>query len=108
MISFFIERPVFASSLAIIMVLAGAICLNLLPVSQFPQITPPQILVKATYPGASSQTVAATVTTPLEQQLNGVQGMIYMSSVSANDGTSTITLTFDVGGNGVAGEELIG
>src|SRR5437588_9642238 len=97
MINFFIERPIFASALAIIMVIAGAICLPLLPVSQFPQITPPQIIVKATYPGASSQIVADTVTTPLEQQLNGVQGMIYMSSVSANDGTSTITLTFDVG-----------
>src|SRR5712691_9461915 len=97
MINFFIERPIFASALAIIMVLAGAICLGLLPVSQFPQITPPQIIVKATYPGASAQTVGDTVTTPLEQQLNGVQGMIYMSSVSANDGTSTITLTFEVG-----------
>ena len=63
MINFFIERPVFASALAIIMVLAGAICLGLLPVSQFPQITPPQIIVKATYPGASAQTVGDTVTT---------------------------------------------
>src|SRR5712691_6754580 len=97
MINFFIERPIFASALAIIMVLAGAICLGLLPVSQFPQITPPQIIVKATYPGASAQTVGDTVTTPLEQQINGVPGMIYMSSVSANDGTSTITLTFEVG-----------
>ena len=79
------------------MVLAGGVCLGLLPVSQFPQITPPQVLVKATYPGASAQVVADTVTTPLEQQLNGVQGMIYMSSVSANDGTSTTTLTFEVG-----------
>src|SRR5437588_11562850 len=97
MINFFIERPIFASALAIIMVIAGAICLPLLPVSQFPQITPPQIIVKATYPGASAQIVGDTVTTPLEQQLNGVQGMVYMSSVSANDGTSTITITFDVG-----------
>jgi multidrug efflux pump subunit AcrB len=97
MVSFFIERPVFASTVAIIMVLAGLICLRLLPVSQFPEITPPQIIVKATYPGASAQVVADTVTTPLEQQINGVQGMIYMSSVSANDGTSTITITFEVG-----------
>src|SRR6202045_1910666 len=97
MISFFIERPVFASALAIIMVLAGGVCLGLLPVSQFPQITPPQVLVKATYPGASAQVVADTVTTPLEQQLNGVPGMIYMSSTSANDGSSNISVSFDVG-----------
>jgi hydrophobe/amphiphile efflux-1 (HAE1) family protein len=97
MIRFFIERPVFASTVAIVMVLAGLICLRVLPISQFPEITPPQIVVKATYPGASAQVVADTVTTPLEQQINGVQGMIYMSSVSANDGTSTITVTFDVG-----------
>jgi hydrophobe/amphiphile efflux-1 (HAE1) family protein len=97
MVNFFIERPVFASTVAIIMVLAGLICLRLLPVSQFPEITPPQIVVKATYPGASAQVVAETVTTPLEQQINGAPGMIYMSSVSANDGTATITITFDVG-----------
>src|SRR6201987_943735 len=97
MINFLIQRPVFASTVAIIMVLAGLICLRLLPVSQFPEITPPQIVVKATYPGASAQVVAETVTTPLEQQINGAPGMIYMSSVSANDGTATITITFDVG-----------
>jgi hydrophobe/amphiphile efflux-1 (HAE1) family protein len=97
MVKFFIERPVFASTVAIVMVLAGLICMRVLPISQFPEITPPQIVVKATYPGASAQVVADTVTTPLEQQINGVPGMIYMSSVSANDGTSTITVTFDVG-----------
>jgi hydrophobe/amphiphile efflux-1 (HAE1) family protein len=97
MVKFFIERPVFASSIAIIMVLAGLICWAILPVAQFPEITPPQVIVTSTYPGASAQVVADTVTTPLEQQINGVQGMAYMSSVSANDGTSTITITFDVG-----------
>src|SRR5882757_853310 len=80
MVSFFIHRPIFASSIAVIMVLAGAICYFLLPVSQFPDITPPQVVVSATYPGASAQVVADTVTTPLEQQINGVQGMTYMSS----------------------------
>ncbi|HEX3442241.1 MAG TPA: multidrug efflux RND transporter permease subunit [Pseudolabrys sp.] len=97
MISFFTERPVFASSIAVIMVLAGSICYFLLPVSQFPDITPPQVVVSAVYPGASAQVVADTVTTPLEQQINGVQGMTYMSSSSSNDGSSTITVTFDVG-----------
>jgi hydrophobe/amphiphile efflux-1 (HAE1) family protein len=97
MVKFFIERPVFASSIAIIMVLAGLICWAILPVAQFPDITPPQVIVTSTYPGASAQVVADTVTTPLEQQINGVPGMAYMSSVSANDGTSIITVTFDVG-----------
>jgi hydrophobe/amphiphile efflux-1 (HAE1) family protein len=97
MISFFTERPVFASAIAIIMVLAGSICYFLLPVSQFPDITPPQVVVSAVYPGASAQVVADTVTTPLEQQINGVAGMTYMSSSSSNDGSATITVTFDVG-----------
>ena len=97
MVSFFIHRPIFASSIAVIMTLAGAICYFLLPVSQFPDITPPQVVVSAAYPGASAQVVADTVTTPLEQQINGVQGMTYMSSSSSNDGSSTITITFDVG-----------
>ena len=97
MVNFFIQRPIFASAIAIIMVLAGAICYFLLPVSQFPDITPPQVVVSAIYPGASAQVVADTVTTPLEQQINGVQGMTYMSSSSSNDGSSTITVTFDVG-----------
>jgi hydrophobe/amphiphile efflux-1 (HAE1) family protein len=97
MVSFFIHRPVFASVIAVIMVLTGLIAYSLLPVAQFPNITPPQVVVTTTYPGASSQVVASTVTTPLEQQINGVPGMAYMSSVSANDGSSTITITFDVG-----------
>jgi HAE1 family hydrophobic/amphiphilic exporter-1 len=97
MVDFFIERPVFASSIAIIMVLAGLIAWFNLPVERFPQITPPQVLAKSTYTGASAQVVADTVTTPLEAQINGVEGMSYISSVSANDGSSTITVTFDVG-----------
>ncbi|MDI1347591.1 MAG: multidrug efflux RND transporter permease subunit [Pseudolabrys sp.] len=97
MINFFITRPIFASTLAVIMVLAGSICYFLLPVSQFPDITPPQVVVSAVYPGASAQVVADTVTTPLEQQINGVQGMTYMSSSSSNDGSATITVTFEVG-----------
>ena len=97
MVNYFIQRPIFASAIAIVMVLAGAICYFLLPVSQFPNITPPQVVVSANYPGASAQVVADTVTTPLEQQINGVEGMTYMSSASSNDGSSTITVTFDVG-----------
>ncbi len=97
MVNFFIKRPIFASSVAIIMVLTGIISFKLLPVSQFPDITPPQVTVSANYPGASAQVVADTVTTPLEQQISGVPGMAYMSSTSSNDGSSTITITFNVG-----------
>jgi HAE1 family hydrophobic/amphiphilic exporter-1 len=97
MVNFFIDRPIFSSAIAIIMVLAGLIAYQLLPVAQFPEITPPQVVVTATYPGASAQTVADTVTTPVEQQINGVPGLIYMSSVSASDGSATITISFDVG-----------
>src|ERR1700685_2691945 len=97
MVGFFIQRPIFASAIAAILVLAGAICYTLLPVSQFPNITPPQVVVSANYPGASAQVVADTVTTPLEQQINGVEGLPYMPSASANDGSSTITVTFEVG-----------
>src|SRR4051812_45817756 len=79
------------------MVMAGAICYFLLPVSQFPDITPPQVVVSAFYPGASAQVVADTVTTPLEQQINGVEGMTYLSSSSSNDGSANITVTFKVG-----------
>jgi HAE1 family hydrophobic/amphiphilic exporter-1 len=97
MVDFFITRPIFASVVAFVMLLAGIVGYVLLPVAQFPEIAPPQVVVTATYAGASAQTVADTVTTPIEQQINGVQGMAYMSSVSANDGTSTITITFNVG-----------
>ncbi len=97
MVNFFIHRPIFAASIAILMVLAGAIAFQFLPVAQLPEVTPPQVVVTATYPGASSEVVANTVTTPLEEQINGVKGMAYMSSVSANDGSSNITITFNVG-----------
>jgi hydrophobe/amphiphile efflux-1 (HAE1) family protein len=97
MVNFFIERPIFASAIAIIMVLAGLIAYLNLPVAQFPQITPPQVIVQSTYTGASAQSVADAVTTPLETQINGTQGAMYLSSVSANDGTSSITITFNIG-----------
>lgn len=97
MVNFFIHRPIFAAAIAVIMVLAGGISGVLLPISQFPEIAPPQVVVTASYPGASGQVVADTVTTPLEQQINGVSGMTYMASTSSNDGSSTITITFEVG-----------
>jgi multidrug efflux pump len=94
---FFINRPIFASVLSIIVVLAGSIGGCTLPISQYPEITPPTVEVSAVYPGANAQVVADTVAAPIEQQVNGVEGMMYMSSQSANDGTYTLTVTFKPG-----------
>ncbi len=94
---FFINRPIFATVLAILMVLAGVVSLEVLPVAQFPDITPPTVQVSAVYPGASAETVARTVGTVIEEQVNGVDGMIYMSSTSSSSGAYTLTVTFEVG-----------
>src|SRR5499427_329144 len=95
--AFFIERPIFANVIALITVIIGALCLYILPVAQYPEIVPPTIQVSSFYPGASAEVVAATVGVPLEQAINGVEGSIYMSSVSSSDGSYTLTVTFDVG-----------
>ena len=94
---FFINRPIFATVLAILMVLAGVVSLEVLPVAQFPDITPPTVQVSAVYPGASAETVARTVGTVIEEQVNGVDGMIYMSSTSSSSGAYTLTVTIEVG-----------
>jgi hydrophobe/amphiphile efflux-1 (HAE1) family protein len=96
---FFIERPIFASVLSMLIVLAGAITAFLLPVAQYPDVVPPTVVVTAFYPGANAQTVAETVATPIEQQVNGVSGMLYMSSQSTNGGLMTLTITFALGTN---------
>jgi HAE1 family hydrophobic/amphiphilic exporter-1 len=94
---FFIERPVLSNVIAIIIVLIGAVALYQLPVSQYPEITPPIVQVQTRYPGASARIIADTVANPIEEQVNGVEGMIYMQSTSAADGTYTLNVTFDVG-----------
>src|SRR6516165_4622662 len=94
---FFIDRPVLAWVLSLVIVLMGLIALGLLPIAQYPPITPPTVRVTAFYPGANAQVVADTVAAPIEQQVNGVQGMLYMSSQSGNDGSYTLTVTFDIG-----------
>jgi len=94
---FFIERPIFASVLAIIIVLAGVIAGVNLPVSQYPEISPPTVTISTSYPGASADTIASTVAAPIEEQLSGAEGMIYFSSNASSDGTVTITATFEVG-----------
>jgi hydrophobic/amphiphilic exporter-1 (mainly G- bacteria), HAE1 family len=95
-IDFFLRRPIFAAVCSIIILLAGAVTIPTLPISQFPHVAPPVVTVTATYTGASAEAVEDSVTTPLEQAINGVQGLRYMSSQSSNDGTSTITCTFDL------------
>ena len=96
---FFIERPVFAAVLSIVTVIVGAIAIFTLPIAQYPEIAPPTVTVSASYPGANAQTVAETVATPIEEQINGVEGMIYMSSQSTNDGNLHLTITFKLGTN---------
>ncbi|HUR35109.1 MAG TPA: efflux RND transporter permease subunit, partial [Vicinamibacterales bacterium] len=93
---FFIRRPIVAIVIAIVTVLGGLVSLNGLPVAQFPAIVPPQITVTAQYPGADAVTIEQSVATPLEQQMNGVDDMIYMQSTNANDGTMALTVSFDV------------
>src|SRR5262249_15954769 len=94
---FFINRPIFASVLSIVITLGGGIALFTLPIAQYPDITPPTVEVSASYPGANAQVVADTVAAPIEQQVNGVEGMLYMSSQCTNDGTYTLTVTFKNG-----------
>jgi len=95
-VNFFIRRPVFASVCAILIVLLGGVAIGTLPIAQYPELAPPQVTVQSNYVGASARIVESAVTTPIEQQVNGAEGMRYMSSTSGNDGTSIITVTFDV------------
>jgi hydrophobic/amphiphilic exporter-1 (mainly G- bacteria), HAE1 family len=95
-VNFFIQRPVFASVCALLIVLAGAAVIPTLPIAQFPNLAPPQVAVTSVYIGASAQTVESAVTIPIEQQINGAEGMKYVTSTSGNDGTSTVTATFDL------------
>jgi len=96
MVDFFIHRPVFSTVCALLIILAGATVIPTLPISQFPNLAPPQVTVTSVYVGASAQTVESAVTTPLEQQINGAEGMKYITSSSSNDGLSQITATFDL------------
>src|SRR4051794_9642582 len=96
---FFVDRPIFASVLSILLVLVGYVSYTRLPVAQYPEIAPPTIVVRASYPGANAETVAATVANPVESEINGVEDMLYMSSYSTSDGNMQLTITFKPGTN---------
>ena len=97
--NFFIDRPIFATVLSIVIVILGAVTFFQLPIAQYPEVAPPVVQVSAIYPGANAKTVAETVATPIEQEVNGVERMLYMSSRCTNDGQMYLDVTFEVGTN---------
>src|SRR6476661_4058487 len=97
MTAFFVRRPIVAMVISLVLVIAGLVTLGALPISQFPDITPPQVQVSAIFTGADAVTVEQSVATPIEQQMNGVDKMIYMQSINGSDGSFTLNVSFEVG-----------
>src|ERR1700742_1375878 len=104
---FFIDRPIFAGVISVIIFLTGLIAMTQLPISEYPEIVPPSVVVTAQFPGANPQTIAETVATPLEEQINGTENMLYMSSSAASDGTLTLTVTFKLGTDPNLAQQLV-
>src|ERR1700720_1976455 len=104
---FFIDRPIFAGVISVLIFLAGLIAMTQLPISEYPEVVPPSIVVKAEFPGANPNVIAETVATPLEEQINGVENMLYMSSQAASDGTLTLTVTFKLGTDPNLAQQLV-
>src|SRR6201996_5336424 len=104
---FFIDRPIFAGVISVGIFLAGLIAMMQLPISEYPEVVPPSVVVTALFPGANPETVADTVATPLEEQINGVENMLYMFSQAASDGTLTLTVTFKLGTDPNLAQELV-
>ena len=96
---FFINRPIFASVISITIIIAGLMAVRGLPVAQYPEIAPPTVIISANYPGASAETLTRTVAAPIEEQLSGVENLLYFNSTAASNGSLTITATFEVGTN---------
>lgn len=105
--NFFIDRPIFAGVLSLFIVLCGSISLGLLPISEYPEVAPPSVVVRAQYPGANPKVIAETVATPLEEQVNGVENMLYMFSQATADGQMTLTVTFKLGTNPDLAQQLV-
>src|ERR1700733_3613706 len=104
---FFIDRPIFAGVISVLIFLAGLIAMTQLPISEYPEVVPPSVVVTAEFPGANPNVIAETVATPLEEQINGVENMLYMSSQAASDGTLTLTVTFKIGTNPDLAQQLV-
>ncbi len=104
---FFIDRPIFAGVLSLLMLIAGLIALRGLPISEYPEVAPPSVVVRAQYPGANPKVIAETVATPLEEQINGVEGMLYMGSQATTDGVMTLTVTFRLGTDPDKAQQLV-
>ncbi|HTN41191.1 MAG TPA: efflux RND transporter permease subunit, partial [Asticcacaulis sp.] len=104
---FFIDRPIFAGVLSLLFLVAGLLSLRVLPVSEYPEVVPPQVVVHAMYPGASPAVIAETVASPIEEAVNGVENMLYMSSQATADGQMTLTVTFKLGTNADLAQQMV-
>src|SRR3569623_2873829 len=104
---FFIDRPIFAGVLSTLIFLAGLLALRAMPISEYPEVVPPSVVVRAQYPGANPRGIAETVATPIEESVNGVEGMLYMSSQATTDGLMTLTVTFALGTDPDKDQQLV-
>ena len=104
---FFIDRPIFAGVLSILIFVAGLLALRVMPISEYPEVVPPSVVVRATYPGANPKVIAETVATPIEEAVNGVENMLYMSSQATSDGAMTLTVTFKLGMDADKAQQLV-
>ena len=104
---FFIDRPIFAGVLSVLIFLIGAISMFKLPISEYPEVVPPSVVVRAQFPGANPKVIAETVATPLEEQINGVEDMLYMNSQANSDGNLTLTVTFKLGTDPDKAQQLV-
>ena len=104
---FFIDRPIFAGVLSVLIFLSGLLALRVMPISEYPEVVPPQVVVRANFPGANPKVIAETVATPIEEQINGVDGMLYMFSQATSDGLMTLTVTFKLGTDPDKAQQLV-